>query len=185
MAKEHGNYFLFSRKKCCNLLLLNFIRNKRACVQKRDRICTPARVLNVSGTSIDNHFLIQLSQLCCRLYCLNISKCFNVTNEGISQASFCLALINMSYCLLGGESVIHAIREYGCTLVCVRGMYITSNLADTLTTLFPDILEIGIPVICVFFFEGSSCPNVFCWCGGNDVTTNLLTHESWLNPCEL
>ena len=28
------------------------------------------RELNVSGTTIYNHFLIQLSQLCCLLYCL-------------------------------------------------------------------------------------------------------------------
>ena len=51
-----------------------------------------------------------------------------MTNEGILQASFsdCLAVINMSCCSLG-ESVIHTIREYECTLVCVRGMYITPN----------------------------------------------------------
>ena len=140
--------------------------------------------LNVSETSIDNHFLIQLSLFCHRLYCLNISRCFNVTNEGILQASFsgCLAVINMSHCLLGGESVIHAIREYQCTLVCVKGMYITPNLADTIATLFPDILEIGIPIICGFFFAGSSCLNICGWCRGNDVTTNLLSHDSWLDP---
>jgi len=172
------------QEKCCDLLLLNLSGTKCLAAENVTGF-VHLRELNVSGTSIDNHFLIQLSQLCCRLYCLNISKCFNVTNEGILQASFCLGVINMSHCLLGGESVIHAIREYGCTLVCVTGMYITSNLTETIATSFPDILEIGIPIICGFFFEGSSCPNVCCWCRGNDVTTNLLTRESWLNPHEL
>lgn len=143
------------------------------------------RELNVSGTSHDNYFLIQISKMCSRLYCLNISKCLNVTDEGILQASFWLTVLNIAYCLLGGESMIHAIHEYGCTLVCVKGMHITSDLSETVTISFPDILEVGIPVVCVFFVGGSFCPNVCCWCRGNDVTTNLLTCEYWLNPCEL
>ena len=149
------------QEKCCNLLLLNLSGTKDL-VSENVTGFVHLRELNVSGSTIDNHFLIQLSQLCCRLYCLNISRCFNVTNEGIVQASFsnCLAVINMSHCFLGGESVIHAIRKYDCTLVCVRGMYITPSLADSIATLFPDILEIGIPIICGFFFAGSSCPNV-------------------------
>ena len=189
LSLRHGRrtWELLSRfqEKCCNLLLLNLSGTKRL-VSENVTGFVHLRELNVSGTSIDNHFLIQLSQFCCQLYCLNISRCFNLTNKGILQASFsgCLAVINMSYCLLGGESVIHAIREYECTLVCVRGMYITPNLADTIATLFPDILKIGIPITCGFFFAGSSCPNICSWCRGNDVTTNLLTRESWFNPYE-
>ena len=146
------------QEKCRNFLLLN-LSGTKGLVTENVTGFVHLRELNVSGTSIDNRFLLQLSQLCCRLYCLNISRCLNVTNQGILQASFsdCLAVINMSYCFLGGESVIHAIREYECTLVCVRGMYITPNLADTVATLFPDILEIGIPIICGFFYAGSSC----------------------------
>ena len=171
------------QKKCNNLFVLNLSRTKGH-VPENVTAFMHLRELNVSETSVDNHFLIQLSKLCSHLYCLNISKCFNVTEKGIFQASFRLAVMNMSNCLLGGESVIHAVQEYGCSLVCARGMHITSNLADTIVTLFPDIIEIGIPVICGFFFEGSFCPNVCCWCRGNDVATNLLTSESWLNPCE-
>ena len=140
------------------------------------------RELNVSGTSINNHFLSQLSSMCKHLYCFNISRYFNVTHEGLMQASFNLAVINMAHCLLGGESIIHAIQQYDCTLVCTRGMHVTCDSAEAITTLFPDVLEIGILIICGFSFRGSSCPNVCCWCSGNDLTRNLLSLESCFNP---
>ena len=93
-----------------------------------------------------------------------------------------LAVINMAYCLLGGQSIIHAINEYGCTVVCTRGMRVTSASASTIAMLFPGVLEIGIPIICGFSFSGSSCPNVCCWCSGNDLTRNLLSLKSCWNP---
>ena len=142
------------QKKWSNFFLLN-LSGTKGHVSENVTEFVQLRELNVSGTSIDNYFLIQISKMCSRLYCLNISKCFNVTDEGILQASFCVAVLNIAYCLLGGESIIHAICEYGCTLVCVKGMKITSDLAETVTTLFPDILEVGIPVVCDFFFRGS------------------------------
>lgn len=116
------------QEKCCNLLLLN-LSGTKGLVSENVTAFVHLRELNVSGTSIDNHFLIQLSLFCHRLYCLNISRCFNVTNKGILQASFSgfLAVMNMSHCLLGGECVIHAIREYEFPLVCVKGMHITPN----------------------------------------------------------
>lgn len=169
------------KKKCSNLLLLNLSGAKG---HVPENVITFARLreLNVSGTSIDNHFLSQLSRTCKHLYCLNIARCLNVAHEGILQSSFNLAVINMAYCLLGGESIIHAINKYDCTIVCTRGMPVTSDSASTIAMLFPDVLEIGIPIICGFSFSGSSCPNVCCWCSGNDLTRNLLSLESCLNP---
>lgn len=169
------------KKKCSNLLLLNLSGAKG---HVPENVITFARLreLNVSGTSIDNHFLSQLSRTCKHLYCLNIARCLNVAHEGILQSSFNLAVINMAYCLLGGESIIHAINKYDCTIVCTREMPVTSDSASTIAMLFPDVLEIGIPIICGFSFSGSSCPNVCCWCSGNDLTRNLLSLESCLNP---
>ena len=96
MAKKHGNYFLVFQENCCNLLLN--LSGTKDLVSKNVTGFVHLPELNVSGTSIDNHFLTEHSQLCCRLYCLNISRCFNVTNEGIVQASFsdCLVVINVS-----------------------------------------------------------------------------------------
>ena len=161
------------KKKCSNLLLLN-LSGTIEHVPENVLTFAQLRELNVSGKSIDNHFFSQLSRTCKHLYCLNISRCLNVTHDSILQSSFTLAIINMAFCLLGGESIIHAIHEYDCTVVCMRGMRVTSASASTIAVLFPDVLEIGIPVICAFPFSGSSCPNVCCWCSGNDLTRNLI-----------
>ena len=138
--------------------------------------------LNVSGTGIDDYFLRQLSQTCSMLYCVNISKCSNVTHAGISSAAFNLAMMNMSYCQLGVESVIHVVREYGCTVTCIKGIDVTVSFADVIGTLFPEVIEIGIPVICGFSFQEYTCPNICYWCSANDVTRNLLSIESSLYP---
>ena len=81
------------KKKCSNLLLLNLSGAKGYVPEK---VITFARLreLNVSRTSIDNHFLSQLSRTCKHLYCLNIAGCLNVTHEGILQSSFNLAVIS-------------------------------------------------------------------------------------------
>jgi len=88
----------------------------------------------------------------------------------------------MAYCLLGGELIFHAIKEYDCTVVCARGMQVTSTSASIIAMLFPDVFEIGIPIICGFFFSGSPYPNVCCWFSGNDLTRKSLSLESCLNP---
>ena len=137
--------------KCRNLLVLN-LSGTRGHVPENVITFAQLRELNVSGTSINNHFLSQLSSMCKHLYCFNISRYFNVTHEGLMQASFNLAVINMAHCWLGGELIIHAIQQYDCTLVCTRGMHFTCDSAEAITTLFPDILEIGIPIICGFSF---------------------------------
>ena len=156
-GKQPGNHFLDSRKNVVTCLLLNLSGAKGYVPEKVITFARPCE-LNVSGTSIDNHFLSQLSRTCKHLYCLNIAGCLNVTHEGILQSSFNLAVINMAYCLLGGQSIIHAINEYDCTVVCTRGMRVTSASASTIAMLFPDVLETRIPIICGFSFSGSSCP---------------------------
>lgn len=170
-------------KRCRNLYLLNLSDTNGEITEAIAFV--KLRELNVSGTSINNHFLHQLSRACTHLYCLNISRCSNVTEEGISQALFNLTVLNIAECRLGGESVIHAIRDYGCTLVCARGIDITRNVAETIDTLFPDVLEVGIPVICGFSFRRYTCPNICCWCAGNDVTRNLLSVQSCSNLYEV
>ena len=92
------------KRKCSNLLLLNLLGTIG---HVPENVLTFARLreLNVSGTSIDNHFLSELSRTCKDLYCLNISRCLNVTHDGILQSSFNLAVINMaSVCLEGNRS---------------------------------------------------------------------------------
>ena len=140
------------------------------------------REVNVSGTRVDDYFLQQLGERCRLLYCVNISRCLNISHAGIFKASFNLAVMNMSYCRLGVESVIHAVREYGCTVTCIKGINVTLAFADAIHTLFPDVIEIGVPVICGFSFRGHTCPNVCYWCSENDVTKNLLSLETSLHP---
>ena len=139
------------------------------------------RELNVSGTNIDDRFLQQLSARCSHLYCVNISRCSHITHTGISKASFNLAVMNMSYCPLGAESAIHAVREYGCIVTCIKGINVSLAFADAIHTLFSDVIETGIPVICGFSFKAHTCPNVRYWCTRNNVMENLLSLET-LNP---
>lgn len=136
------------------------------------------RELNVSWTGIDDYFLQQFSESCSHFYCVNISRCSNITHVVISTASFNVAAMNMSYCQLGAESVINAVREYGFT----EGINIMLTFADAIHTLFPDVIEIRIPVICGFSFQEYTCPNVCYWCSTNDVTKNWLSLETSLYP---
>lgn len=128
------------------------------------------REFNVSGTEIDDYCLQELSESCSHLYCVNISRCSNITHVGISTASFNLAAMNMSYCQLGAKSVIHAVHEYGCTVTCIKGINVTLTSADAIYTLFPDVIEIRIPVICGFSLQEYTCPNVCYWRSTSDVT---------------
>ena len=137
--------------------------------------------LNVSRTNIDDRFLQQLNARCSHFYCVNISRCSHITHTGISKASFNLAVINMFYSQLCAKSVIHAVREYSCTVTCIKGINESLAFADSIHTLFADVIETGIPVICSFSFKGHTCPNVCYWCSKNDVTENLLSLET-LNP---
>lgn len=182
-SSETLEVLFHSRKKLSNLLILN-LSGTRCQLPKNMIPFGQLRELNVSGTSIDDQFLIQVSRMCKHLYCLNISKCFNVTQDGILQASFNLTVINMAFCWLSGEAIIHAIREYGCTLVCTRGIHLTNDALEAISTLFPDVFEVGIPVICGFSFGEFSCPNVCCWCSESDYTRNFLSLDSSLNPYE-
>ena len=78
---------------------------------------------------------------------------FKCNIAGISSAAFNVAVMNMSYYQPGVEAVIHVVREYGCTVTCIKGIHVTVSFADVISTLFPEVIEIGIPVICRFSFK--------------------------------
>lgn len=87
----------------------------------------------------------------------------------------------MVYCLFGGELIIYVINKYDCIIVCIRGMLVMSDLVFIIVMLFLDVFEIGILIICGFFFSGFLCFNVCCWCFGNDLIRNLFFFELCLN----
>ena len=60
--------------------------------------------------------------------------------------------------------MIHAIKTYGTILTCAKNLMISNTDAEMIQSLFPDAIEIGIPVICGFHFMGRVCPNVCFWC---------------------
>jgi hypothetical protein len=106
--------------------------------------------INVSCTNIDNDFLWLLSKACRQLHTLNISGCPYITHDGIENSDFNLTIINLSFCNLNGYSIIHAVMVYGATLTCIKEMSFSQSEADMIDTVFPDVLEIGIPFFSSF-----------------------------------
>ena len=52
----------------------------------------------------------------------------------------------------------------------------TVSFADVIGTLFPEVIEIGIPVICGFSFEEYTYPNICYWCS----SIGIVVKESML-----
>ena len=104
--------------------------------------------LNLSQTTIDDCFLVNISENLPKLGILNVSSCENLTANGIKRASFpSLRFLGIANGKVGVESIIYCISHHEIFAMCVEGTLSKDEIAH-LVDVFPDVSELGIPSLC-------------------------------------
>lgn len=133
--------------------------------------------LNISDTPINDNFIYNLSQSCKVLYSLNISRCPNVTDIGLTVVDFNLMLLNIAHCRFQFETIVHVLCEYDVQMLCMQGIYTALEDRTRLASMFPSSLEIGIPNICGFSLPGYQhfSEKLCFWCRNSNHCTFLTS----------
>ena len=135
--------------------------------------------LNISDTHIDDTFIYSLSKSCKVLYALNISRCPNVTDMGLTAVDFNLMLLNIAHCHFQFETIVHVLCEYDVQMLCMQGIYTAVEDRITLASMFPSSLEIGIPNICGFSLPGYHhySEKLCFWCRNSNPSCTFFTSD--------